>query len=73
MTRPYEFHEPHAFTRVMDGRHFNVEEAPREVLIAMLEWNDPNGCYSDADSTLEFGNPATIEELRACAREIWEV
>ena len=36
-------------------------------LINILVRNDPNGCYRDADSILEFGRIATYEELLDCA------
>lgn len=36
-------------------------------LINILVKNDRNGCYTDADSILEFGRIATYEELLACA------
>lgn len=47
----------------------SVNERAR--LIAMLEANDRNGCYSDEDSIAEFGSPATIEELRESAARQW--
>lgn len=36
----------------------------RAQLIRALEWNDRNGCYSDADMVCEFGRVATDDELR---------
>jgi len=34
----------------------------RETLIEVLEWNDPNGIYSDEDSEAEGLDPITKEE-----------
>lgn len=45
----------------------HVSKATRPQLIAWLVWNDPNGCYTDADMRTEFDRVATTEELRACA------
>ena len=42
-----------------------VDTADRESLIAWLEWNDPQGCYSDADCEAEGLVPLTLAELRA--------
>jgi hypothetical protein len=69
---PYSFHWPEEFTRLSDGVRFSVGTAPREALIALLQWNDPNGCYSDHDSEVEFGAPCETEFLRACARELFQ-
>lgn len=43
-----------------------VDVNSRAGLIRWLEWNDPNGTYNDGASIIEFGEPATIEELREC-------
>jgi hypothetical protein len=42
------------------------QHTTREELIAWLEWNDPNGCYNDHDSMIEFGEVATLAELQEC-------
>lgn len=42
--------------------------APRKDLIAYCVWNDPNGCYTDKDCKLEFGQPTETETLRAIVR-----
>jgi hypothetical protein len=69
---PYQFHSPgDEFTRLSDGTRFAVSTAPRDVLIALLQWNDPNGCYSDHDSIVEFGEPCPTATLRELARELW--
>jgi hypothetical protein len=34
----------------------------RETLIKVLEWNDPNGIYSDEDSEAEGLSPITKKE-----------
>lgn len=39
----------------------------RETLIKMLIENDPNGCYSDHDSLIEFDRVASHDELMECA------
>lgn len=39
------------------------ETTERAALIAWLSQTDPNGCYSDEDMIVEFGRPATTEEL----------
>ena len=43
----------------------------RDALISALTANDPNGCYTDADMVLEFGQPSALEELRECLAEQW--
>jgi len=40
-----------------------VDTTSRESLIQWLMWNDPNGCYSDHDSLVEFGEIAPYEDL----------
>lgn len=37
----------------------------RDRLIAWLQWNDPNGCYSDDASDLEDLPRLSVEELKA--------
>jgi hypothetical protein len=66
-TRPFAIHSVGMFTRTRDDKVFDLTTCPRDVLIALLEWNDPNGCYSDAACTLEFGQPSETETLRAIA------
>lgn len=39
-----------------------VLKMDRETLIKVLEWNDPNGIYSDDLSTAEGYDPITKEE-----------
>ena len=39
----------------------------RSDLITMLVSNDPNGCYTDHDSMVEFGEVADYDELLECA------
>tara|TARA_R110002020_G_scaffold458679_1_gene676219 strand:- start:557 stop:958 length:402 start_codon:yes stop_codon:yes gene_type:complete len=41
--------------------------AYREELIARLQGEDRNGCYSDEDALLEFGRVWTIDDLEASA------
>jgi hypothetical protein len=41
--------------------------APRAILIDWLQWNDPNGCYSDSENRREFGAPCPTRELRIMA------
>ena len=36
----------------------------REVLIAWLVWNDPNGVWTDSDSQSEGMPPLTLDEAR---------
>ena len=36
----------------------------RKKLIALLQAEDRNGCYSDEDALLEFGRVWTLSELR---------
>lgn len=38
-------------------------------LIAYCRWNDPDGCYSDADSAADGLSPVTLEQLRAIIRD----
>lgn len=41
----------------------SLESMPRERLIAIAKWIDPNGVWSDADSAREGYDPVTREEL----------
>ena len=41
----------------------------RDRLIAWLEWNDPNGCYSDHDSDAEDLPRLSISELKAALKK----
>ena len=45
-----------------------LTEGTRRDLIGWLEWNDPNGCYSDADMEAEGLDPLTLEEAREAMR-----
>lgn len=47
--------------------HIKATDWTRADLIAWLTWNDRNGCYSDEDSTAEFGAPATDLDLLCSA------
>ena len=42
----------------------------RAELIKKMKMEDPNGCYSDNDATLEFGKPWSTEELQASAARL---
>ena len=45
-----------------------LERGTRRDLIGWLEWNDPNGDYSDADMEAEGLDPLTLEEAREIMR-----
>jgi hypothetical protein len=57
----------------VDGIYFDLVgplyfiTAPRAVLIDWLQWNDPNGCYSDKECRREFGMPCGTRDLRIMA------
>lgn len=42
-----------------------IREGTREQIIAWLQWNDPNGIYSDRDSEIEEREKLTLEQARA--------
>lgn len=44
-----------------------VDPTKRESAIAWLIWNDPNGCYTDADTALEFPGEAPLSLAAALA------
>jgi len=48
---------------------YEAETALRIGLIAWLECNDRNGCYSDSDSIAEFGGVITTSELASMVHE----
>jgi len=44
-----------------------------DTLAALLQWNDKNGCFTYADSCIEFGETtreAWLESLIRCAEDI---
>jgi len=41
----------------------------RDEAIAWLCWNDPNGCYTDADAAAEGFDPLTADDARALVRD----
>ena len=41
----------------------------RDMIIAWLQWNDPNGCYSDDDSDAEDLPRLSISELKAAMKK----
>lgn len=45
-----------------------LERGTRRDLIGWLEWNDPNGCYSDADCEAEGMDPLELDTLREIMR-----
>jgi hypothetical protein len=47
-----------------------VTDTERQQLIKYCMKSDRNGCYSDEDNLYEFGRPATLEEMRNCARDL---
>jgi len=49
----------------MNTRTIVTETATRDQLIDYCVWNDPNGCYTDSATLLEFGQVADTEALRA--------
>ncbi len=53
-----------------DLRRWLDSSPTRADLIDFLQRNDSNGCYTDDAHTLEWGRPATINELRACVAEV---
>jgi hypothetical protein len=57
-----------------EGKVWDIENAPRQALIDYCVWNDPNGCFTDDDVKLEFGqsNGWTDEELREIVRKMGE-
>lgn len=62
MKRPFEFQTAAFQVRlILEGR--------REELLAWLCWNDPNGCYTDADSIAEGYEPLSLESEKAIMRE----
>jgi hypothetical protein len=46
-----------------------LQEGTREQIIEWLQWNDPNGCYSDHDAEAECGGPLTLEQAKKIMRE----
>jgi len=48
------------------------DTSTREELIAWLEWNDPNGVYSDEDCVAEWGEGEvmTLPEAQAQVRTV---
>jgi hypothetical protein len=48
---------------------YDAETALRAGLVAWLEWNDSNGCYSDSDSIAEFGGVITTVGLVVMVHE----
>ena len=62
----YEFSIGLSYYEIMD---LSLEElnqflvySSREEIISWLQWNDPNGIYSDNLSLLEFGNILSKED-----------
>ena len=55
-----------SYYEVMDLAEQNLDmflkHTPREEIIDWLQWNDPNGVYTDNASMSEFGNIVTKEE-----------
>jgi hypothetical protein len=37
------------------------EESPRGEIVRWLQWNDPNGCHSDARAIAEGFDPYTLD------------
>ena len=51
---------------IKQGIEYYRNGATRAELIQWLSANDRNGVYGDAESIQEFGQPATLDELREC-------
>ena len=55
-----------SYYEVMDLAEENLDmfltHTPREEIIDWLQWNDPNGVYTDNASLSEFGNIVSKEE-----------
>lgn len=45
-------------------------DSTREALIAWLQWNDPNGCHTDALAEVEGIDPYTTETAWDALREM---
>lgn len=54
----------------LSSSHRTVDTMTRKELIDTLQYVDSNGVWSDVDNIAEFGAPATLEELRAAAKEM---
>jgi len=75
MTTPdYEDLDRHCPTCTCDAAtaSFPIDTASRALLIAFAEWNDRNGCFSDAAATAELGAPLTDVELRQIVTAMME-
>ena len=61
-----EFSQGLSYYEVMDLAEENLDmflkQTPREEIIDWLQWNDPNGAYTDNASLTEFGNILTKED-----------
>lgn len=55
--------------RSFDMQQQILTNGSREMVIHWLEWNDPNGVYSDADSIAEGLAPLTLEQARKLMKE----
>lgn len=50
-----------------------IEHASRASLLRYCQWNDRNGCFTDAQVRLEFGRAGwTVEEFREIVRGMSE-
>jgi hypothetical protein len=45
-----------------DFQQYLIKQGTREQIIEWLQWNDHNGCYSDAESAHEGLSPLTREQ-----------
>ncbi len=45
-----------------------LEEGSREEIVRWLEWNDPNGVWSDEDSDAEGWQPITLQDAQAAMK-----
>ncbi len=46
-----------------------IRQGTREQIIEWLAWNDPNGTYTDQDSTAEGGSPLTLEQAKSLMQQ----
>lgn len=62
------------YRRALWARQPAVSWNDRDSMIEWLQWNDPNGCYRDADMITEgFERGMTLEETRAMFAETLDI
>lgn len=67
----FQIVEPPTKGQRIDYIRRSIDVMPREDLLKWLEWNDPQGSYSDADAETEGMEPMEEEEARDLARQIF--